>query len=438
MATWLFLFLSLFSAFSPIGASTDSVWTVDIATSLWRHGSTNLDDFADRMNGDGFYAAMCVSPEGALSDSRQKNCRGHLYNWFPVGGPILTAPLVLATVGVGRILGPARFGFPVYGENLRIFLAGDADRAHGFIEKIDASLILGATSVVVFFIASLFLNVRRAAMLTLIFGLATSAYSIAGRALWQHTPSMFLLSVIILMLLKAEKRPALAAWAGIPVALSYTVRPTDSLFVAIFTIYVAVRHRACLVRYLLAALPIAVAFLAYNFSIYHSPFAPYYQNSLDGIYPSNWLKAAKGLAGNLVSPSRGLFVYTPVFLFSVWSMWKRMWQSALSNWLGSLAAMHAIAIGLYTYCWWAGHCYGPRFFTDLTPVFVLFLIPFFANWAQLSRYTRTAFVICVLVGLGIHLRGGWSTAVYAWNVTPANVDQFPERAWDWSDPQFLR
>jgi hypothetical protein len=42
----------------------------------------------------------------------------------------------------------------------------------------------------------------------------------------------------------AEQRPPLAAWAAIPVALSYTVRPTNSLAILIFRAYVAVRHPA--------------------------------------------------------------------------------------------------------------------------------------------------------------------------------------------------
>jgi hypothetical protein len=38
----------------------------------------------------------------------------------------------------------------------------------------------------------------------------------------------------------------------------------------------------------------------------------------------------------------------------------------------------------------------------------------------------------------MHLRGGWSPAVYEWNVKPTDVDHHPERNWDWSDPPFLR
>jgi hypothetical protein len=71
-------------------------------------------------------------------------------------------------------------------------------------------------------------------------------------------------------------------------------------------------------------------------------------------------------------------------------------------------------------------------------VFVLFLIPYFQNWERFAPALRTLFAALALVSFAIHLRGGWSAAVYRWNVDPVNVDRHPERLWDWSDPQFLR
>ena len=255
-----------------------------------------------------------------------------------------------------------------------------------------ASLILAATTVVIYFIARRFLPVNRAVLLALLYGLASPAYFVGGRGLWQHTPSMLLLAIVIYMLLRAEERPVLAAWAGLPVALSYTCRPTDALFVIVFTAYVAVRHRRYLIWYLLAAAPVAAAFVAYNLSVYHYIFSPYYRSSLDGFSPRYWPKLAVGLAGNLVSPSRGLFVYVPVFLFSVWSMIRQKWSTPLSPWLAAIVPIHWICVSAYIWNWWAGMSYGPRFFTDLTPIFVLFLIPYFADWSALARATRTLFI----------------------------------------------
>jgi hypothetical protein len=74
----------------------------------------------------------------------------------------------------------------------------------------------------------------------------------------------------------------------------------------------------------------------------------------------------------------------------------------------------------------------------MTPVLVLFLIPYFDGWRSCSKALRVAFIALALVGLAIHLRGGWSAAVYRWNVSPDNIDGHPARAWDWHDPQFLR
>lgn len=421
-----------------MGTSFDSRWTVYIAMSLFEHCDTNLDEYSRKIQETGFYGVECVSASGSVRDGGPEDCDGHWYNAYPIGGPVLTAPLVLAAVGVMKLISPLFPRFHVSHPVLEGFLRGDYEAAHPLIEMEVASLLLAIAAVVIYFIARRFLSERRAVILTLLYGLATSAYSVGGRALWQHSPSMLLLAIVILLLLRAEENPSLAGWAGLPVALSYTCRPTDSLFVIVFTAYVAFRFRQYLLRYLLLALPVAAIFLAYNYSIYRQILSPYYRSPLDGFYPENWPTFGEGLAGNLVSPSRGLLIYTPVFLFSIWSMVRGLWRTPLSRWLGALTLAHWIAVSSYVACWWAGMCYGPRFFADLTPVFVLFLIPYFARWENLSRVARTAFVVCALIGLAMHLRGGWSSAVYEWNVKPASVDANPERNWEWSDPPFLR
>ncbi len=428
----------LFSGLSPVGTSFDSRWTVHVAMSLWRHGDTNLDEYSRQIRESGFYGVACVAADGKARRGGPEACEGHWYNSYPIGGPVLTAPLVLAAVGGMKLLSPLLVRFHSPYPVVEGFLRGDYEVAHAIIEMEVASFLLGVATVLIYFIARRYLAEKRAAILALLYALATSAYSVGGRAIWQHSPSMLLLAVIIFMLLKAEEKPSLAGWVGLPVSLAYTVRPTDSLFVIVFTAYVAVRHRRYLVRYLLAALPVAAIFVAYNYSIYHALLSPYYRTKLDGFYPRNWPKFAEGLAGNLISPSRGLFVYTPVFLFSAWSMARGLWETPLKKWLCGLTLAHWIAVSSYVVCWWAGECYGPRFFSDLTPVLVLFLIPYLARWDGLSRLTRTTFVVCALIGLAMHLRGGWSTAVYEWNVKPVSVGRHPGRNWDWSDPPFLR
>jgi hypothetical protein len=427
-----------FSGLSRIGTSFDSRWSVYIAVSLWTHGDTNLDEYRDIMRKSNSYAILCVAPNGAVRAAPTGDCDGHLYDVYPVGGPVLESPLIIAAIGVVKLIHPITRHFHSSAPLIEGFLRADYDAAHAIIEMEVASALLATSTVMMFAIAKRFLAEKRALILAVLFATGTSAYSVAGRGLWQHSPSVLLLTIIIYLLLRAEDSPKFAAWAGLPVALSYTVRPTDSLFVVIFTLYVAVRHRRYLGWYLFAAAPIAALFVGYNESIYHTILSLYYRSDLSGFLPKYWPRWSVGLRGDLFSPSRGLFVYTPVFLFAAWSMIRQKWRTPLAPWLTVLALAHWLAVAAYISNWWAGHSYGPRFFTDLTPVFVLFLIPYLENWEALPRFFRVVFVACALIGCAIHLRGGWSEAVYRWNVDPQNIDAHPERNWDWRDPQFLR
>ena len=406
--------------------------------SLWEHGDANLDEYSALFREAHYQGVECVDSRGHVRHGGPERCEGHWYGSYPVGVPVLTAPLVLAALGILRIAHPALKYLQPSDPRLAGFLHADYDAGHALIEMEVASFLLAAAAIVIYFIAARFLSRRRSVWLALLFGAATSAYSVAGRGLWAHGPSIVLLSLTILLLLKAEERPALVAWTGLLVALAYTVRPTNALLVIVFTAYVAVRHRAFLGRYLLAAAPVAIVFLGYNFSIYHALFSSYYQTGPKGVLPRNWGTMAMALAANLISPSRGLLIYTPVFSFAIWNMLRRQWKTPLSGWLAWVVLAHWLVISAQTESWWAGHSFGPRFFTDMTPIFVLFLIPFLARWDQLSRTTRIAFLTVALAGAGIHLRGGWSAAVYRWNAQPVNVDASPNRVWDWSDPQFLR
>ena len=434
----LFVCVYVFSGLSRIGTSFDSQWSVFIAVSLWTRGDTNLDEYRDRIRALNSSQTQCVDAHGNAHSAPDAVCEGHLYDLYPISGPVLASPLIISAIGVMHLLHPGTRHFHSAEPHIEGFLRDDYAAAHAVIEMEVASAFLAASTVLMFLIGCRFLPEKRALLLAILYATGTSAYSVAGRGLWQHSPSVLLLTIIIYLLLRAEERPSLAAWAGLPVALSYTVRPTDSLFVAAFTLYVAVHHRRYLGWYLFAAAPVAVIFFTYDFSVYQAPFSPYYRSTLPGFLPHYWPKWSEAMSGTLFSPSRGLFVYTPIFVIAAWSMIRRKWRTPLSPWLAAIALAQWLVVSAFVQNWWGGHSYGPRFFTDVTPIFVLFLIPYLQNWEQFSRSFRIAFVALALISCAIHLRGGWSEAVYRWNVDPQNIDQHPERNWDWRDPQFLR
>ena len=388
------------------------------------------------MDADG--SAAFTGPQGG--------CAGHYYNEFPVGVPALGVPFVLglrAATPLLRSIVPA--GTARSHPELAALLAGDLIQAHAVVEEWIASWFVALAAVAMYGIARRYLSVGWSVLLAFTLAFATSAWSSGSRAFGMHAPSMFLIALIIYLLLCARDRPALAAYAGLAVAAAYALRPTNSLAVIWVSAYVFERHRRWFVRYLLWALPVAIPFVVYNLSVYHSLFSPYYVMGPWAGHAPDPGGTAIALAGQMLSPSRGLLVFTPVLVFSVWGMW-RAWRQRfewpLSRYLSIWVVVHWVLISLYVDFWWAGHSYGPRWFTDLAPVFVFFLIPAIEGWRTatrgVQRATAAAFLCLLGASVFCHARGAFSLDAQNWSAVPNDIDRYPARLWDWRDPQFLR
>jgi hypothetical protein len=149
------------------------------------------------------------------------------------------------------------------------------------------------------------------------------------------------------------------------------------------------------------------------------------------------------IAGQLFSPSRGLFVYCPFVLCSLAGAWIALRAPAhpLERLAGAVVAGHALLIAAYG-DWFGGHSFGPRYFADVAPLLVFLLLPYL-RWlrdqpAPLRRAGAAALFVVSLTSVWIHSRGATVWATYEWNTRPVDVGAAPARLWDWSDPQFLR
>jgi hypothetical protein len=361
--------------------------------------------------------------------------------------PAVGLPFVLALRTAApalKLVVPARLGaaHPEFAS----LLAGDLITAHAVVEEWIASFFIALTAVVVYAIGRRFLPVPPSLLLAFVLAFATPAWSSGSRAFGQHAPSMFAIALAIYLLLAGEERPALIPYVALLAGAAYALRPINSLFVIAASLYVLERHRRQFGRYLLVALLPAGAFLAYNLGVYHRLFSPYFSTPPWSNFSMNLTaRIAGSMAAQLISPSRGLLVFTPVLLFSLWgiySAYQRRWQWPLSRYLALWILAHWMVISLFVDIWWAGHSYGPRWFTDLMPAFMFFLIPPLQAWQTMGRERRrvAAGVFLVLLGASsfIHARGAWSLEAQNWSGVPSDVDRNPDRAWDWGDPQFLR
>jgi hypothetical protein len=314
------------------------------------------------------------------------------------------------------------------------FFSGDFVAGHSLVELWCASTF-GAIAVwLQYRIACRFLPRRQAVWLALLFAFGTSEWSIASRNLFPHGLTVLLLSVALYLALLAREEPSHIRFAGLALALAFTVRPSNLISAAVFTLYVAVHYRRYLVGFVGWALPVAVAFFAYHLVVKHS-LIPLYL----GIQAR--VAALPGVAMYLFSPSRGLLIFTPVFLFSVAGIvlaWRMRWCWPLTPYLVAIILLHTALIVTF----WPGHCYGPRYFADMTHLLILFLIPAILNWRAMRGPARTVaagvFLLLAAWGVFAHGRGGTSIAANQWSALPVNVDQAKWRVWDWSDPQFFR
>jgi hypothetical protein len=156
------------------------------------------------------------------------------------------------------------------------------------------------------------------------------------------------------------------------------------------------------------------------------------------------------LAGNLISPARGLLVYVPSLFFVSYLLvrYRRRLVYQRLVWLSLIIiASHLVVVSSFPH-WWGGHSFGPRFTTDLVPWFVLLgILGLRAMLAWREEHTESSLIVwrsqlavgglLLLLSAFINTLGATSHPTWLWNMHPFSIDEHPERLWDWRQPQFL-
>jgi len=406
----LFAFLLAVFAASPVTTSYDSRWSVQTAMSFARGHGGDLTDYMPAIKQNNFYAIE-------YPDGKPRTI-------FPIGTSLLALPFVVVASWVDSSI-----------ENeLKSHVL---DRFEQFIAS-----IFGAIAGCVFFwmIFCQFESLRIALGSTAIFCFGTSIWSTATRALWQHGPLVMMLVIAMLLLVRARQRPQLIQFVGLPLAMAYVIRPTAVVPIFVISCYTLLYHRKWFLGYAAWAMLIAVPWILYNFNVYGAPVSPYYwHNAFSGT-----TDFTEGLLGNLFSPSRGLFVFSPVLLFAVSGFIVALCdrkERPLNIAYGAIIVGQLIVVGAAS-MWWAGHSFGPRFMTDVVPFFAYFTAFNFRLPTSVRPLARGTLSACIalfaLISILVNAQGALRHAPMFWNALPHNIDEDPSRAWDWSDPQFAR
>jgi len=411
----IFAVVFLTHGFSPVVNISDSRWVLHTAMSIIAEGDTDLDEY-EQILGDQKYYHI-------------KEIGGRKYAEYPVGPPLVAVPFVAARDVYCRL---------VRGHSYQKLLA---QRIPAKSERFIASFYVGLTSVLIYLIAGRRLkSVAKSLVIVFVFAFCTSAWSTASRALWQHGPSMLMLSATLYLILLAEERPKLVQFAGLPLAFSYIVRRTNAIPIIVLSVFILLRHRRYFLRFIAWAMVIAVPYALSCLRLYAFPLPPDQMPWRLRLSPHYF----EALAGHLISPSRGLLIFSPVLVFPFLGGVIRLREKrldALDVSVLVILLVHWVAISSRP-AWWAGHSFGPRYFCDMMPFLMWFLIPVVARFRRPVNGRLialvSAFVCLTAVSFFIHFRGAnhWST--WWWNAKPNNIDRHPERLWDWNDIQFLR
>ena len=393
-------------------AAGDTVAASLVPFSLWLDGSVTADRF---------YPYLAEHAPNQTQGFHRKD--GRAWSAYPIALPLLIAPLYAPAALVVRAGG---------WDTERIVLLS------GVLEKLIASLVASLSVALFYLLTRRLTSPPRAVLAALVYAFATETWTISSQALWQHGGGELAVIAALLALVRLWEKPASRSAliaAGLAAGLAAALRPTNGLFVlALLGWLVAARRKPGELALAAAApLVLGIATLGYNLHVFGRITGGY-----DAAFDAPF---ASGLAGLLVSPGRGLLVYTPVVLFSLLGLWA--WWRDRARWSGPVwpvSATFALALILAAgqwRVWYGGHCYGPRLLTDALPCLVLLIVPAL-DWISRAVSLRIAFVLLLAWSTIAQAVGAFCYPSSRWDETPVAVGERPARLWDWRDNPIAR
>ena len=377
--TWIWGLALLFLYLFPLTTSLsgDTLASVFSAAS-WSNGQFGrLDDFPIRPSPDAepYYWAVPTQDGGFISG-------------FGMGMPLLIAPFHALNA---MLLGSLSFDAAV------------------FWGKFVAALCVVVAFALMKTILSRITRPGLALLLSLAYALGTGAYGVASQEPWQHAANQWLyLGVVYLLLFRVEENRAL--WlAGVLAGFAVLVRPTNLLILVPLLLWFTPKDRRMLGLFLPLAFFAAVQ-AGYNFVQLGSPFS-FGQDLVAGASvqakgvasPWNW-NPLPGFLGLLISPARGLFVFSP-FLLLLLGLRSRDFRNDSKTaqerpplFAAALfVSLTLLVLGSFRWEWWAGLCWGARYLADAAPFLVLLLVPVFERLKSRAAWSLAIFLIVISV-----------------------------------------
>lgn len=375
--------------------------------------------------------------------------QGHLTSTYPIGPALVTLPLYVLFYGYLKLIYHyALVPIDITSESFEVY--------RYFFEKLAATIIAASTVVIFYLSLRLKFNQTVSLISTFVFAFATNMWMTSSQSLWQHGISNLALVSIIFCLLKANRtseKPQIV-WlviAGIVCGLFPGIRPTSTLYAIAAVVYSVFMYRTksiFLLSGLLSALPSIYWNLYYFGNMFSGGYSKMFPNSPYIFTFNNFISSS---LGTLVSPSRGLLIFSPILLYALPGTYQ-LFKLRLGKDEKMLGCMIFASLTLLiSYCfysvWWAGHSYGPRFMTDILPIVCYVISYFLANQLTNPLQIRKKLNIKFLFFVAVLLFSIFTQVVGAfgvnpdvnWNAIPLDIDKnYNQKTWNLKDSQIER
>jgi len=367
-------------------------------------------------------------PQLAERAAFAKDRQGHWRDAYPV------LPALIA--GVPAIIGHATG-----------LIDMDAPGAPNLVAALTASVLTAAAVALVFVALTRIVPPVVAVIAALALGLGTNYWTHVSRTLWAHETVAFGVALALWAWLKPapELRPRDVIAGGIGLAMAGAARPQVAPMIAVLLLWLVARvgvRRAIAASAIIAsaaAIVLVTNVVWFGHALGATP-ALYSAQETIAHGTTGPFNAAPwvGAAGLLVSPSRGLFVFSPVWLVAFAGLGP---LARVDRQFGLRSLVVASLVQFVVYSafsvWWGGHTFGPRYMLDvlipLSPVLALGLAR-----ARGSRATAWPALILLAWSIGVAGLGAFVYPNDGWNTDPDDVDRDHARLWNVADSQIPR
>ncbi len=372
-----FFFVYLSNINKVLIQSEDTVSSIVLPIALIQNHTFYLDKYYKLMS------TTFPQPDGGDEPYYLKKIDNHYLSFFPVVASIISLPVFLLVF---------IFHLPVNFEILGIF------------GKISAMLMVALSAVYMYRILILLENDKRVSLnLTLIYAFATNVFAHSSQSLWHNSATHFLLNTGIYLFLKFSKSCSKLDLflAGMFFSFSVVNRPTNAVIVGILSLFFLIKYRYKYIGYFLIGVIIPIIlYTVYNnyyfISIENQGYVTQFLRNMTARFPESFF-------GSLFSPSKGIFVYSPVFIFSMLGLFVSIKSK---NWfyitIGSIVVIYILILSKWNH-WYGGYSFGYRMFVDLVSLFIILLVPYLKS--EYYKKTRVIFIISIFWSVMIQLMG---------------------------------